>query len=791
MPGYTLPEPPLARVPACLFPVSTPTTCDSSLPSRKSLTSTLNGRWNDIESRFEDQGISFPSILKAVWAIVLQCYVASEITCFEYHGQGDDNRNHNNDTDRDATQDGSMLCLLRLDETENLLDLMKRLHQGHLSRYLSSPKGQDILYVSPVPFANCWNTSLNFKGLESGHTYPENSMSDLSITITKTYNGRIATSIDYCASSIPSDLARGVLGTLNHVLSDALTSPNLAVRDLETCSYGDQKIIRHLTSPVSPTERVCVHDLILRQCRLNPERMAVCGWDGDLTYGELDDLSCRLAHHLVSLGVMPESFVFSCFPKSTWAIVARLAILRAGGVYISIHATHPPAYLDSIILRTQARIMLTGPAYADQFRTLVDTVVEVSLGFIRSLPEKRGSACTSVGPDNACLLLFTSGSTGEPKGIIQVHQSYSTACLDYARRLGLGPHTRFLHFDDYAFDISNLELFVPLVFGGCCCVPSSTLKVQDLADNINILQANITFLTPTVAIKLDPADVPCLKILCVGGEPLPKGLINKWTSSRTKLINQYGMGEVAICCALNDKVTAQTNDRIGRPVSGAIWVVDPSSPERLMPVGAVGELLMEGPHLSRRYLDQISRHTEAVFLLEAPAWLTHMHQGRAKARLYRSGDLGRLHHDGTIQYLGRKDTVLKLDGCRIEALEVEHHARKCLTPQDVVVVDLLGVIDGVADPELTAYLYLDDHPDSTAALKPHDQPTLSDATRDELAVPKVQEIKHCIAQALPAYMVPKAFLLATWIPQTASKKTDRKRIHMVGQKYYLEERLKN
>ncbi|KAK8131361.1 Acetyl-CoA synthetase-like protein [Apiospora sp. TS-2023a] len=763
MPGKVLTESPLIRFPPCLFPVSATTACDSGLANRETLNSTLNGRWNDSESRFRDRGITFSSIAKAAWAITLQCYVSSEILCFEYHGRGDDKGDPGNGAGSDPTLAGPMLCIFRLDDTDNLLDLMKRLERGRVSRCLFSPTGQEILYVSPIVFADRWNTSLTFQDETCQYIHPDNSM-----------------------------LASSVLGTLSHILSDALTSPNVAVRDLEPCSYGDQQIIRQVTSRVSPVAKVCVHDLILKQCRLHPGRMAVCGWDGDLTYGELDDLSSRLAHHLVALGVQPETFVFSCFPKSTWAIVARLAILRAGGAYISIHATNPPAYLGSVVRRTQARIMLTDPAYADRFRGFVDTIVEVTPSFIHSLPEKKGSACTSVGPDNACLVLFTSGSTGEPKGIIQVHQSYSTACLDYIGNLGLGPHTRFLHFDDYAFDISNLELFVPLVTGGCCCVPSPMKTAQDLADNINLRQANIAFLTPTVVIKLDPATVPGLQTLCVGGEPLPRDVISKWANSRTKLINQYGMGEVAICCAFNDQVTPQTNDRIGRAASGTIWVVDPSSPHRLMPVGAVGELLMEGPHLSRRYLDQISRRSEAVFLSEAPVWMEQLHPDRhATARLYRSGDLGRLHHDGTVQYLGRKDTVLKLDGCRVEALEVEHQARQCLSSKDAVVVDLLGAVDGVTDPVLAAFLYLDHHPHSRTSTepKPDAEPALRDASADQFAAAKVEEIRHCIAQALPAYMVPKLFILTTWLPRTASKKMDRKKIHMVGQKFYLNERL--
>lgn len=534
-----------------------------------------------------------------------------------------------------------------------------------------------------------------------------------------------------------------------------------------------------------------MHEIILKQCRLDPNRMAVCSCDGDLTYGELDDLSSRLAHHLVELGVHPEAFVLSCFQQSTWAIVTRLAILRAGGAYISIHAVNPPAYLNSVIRRTNAQVLISDSSFADRFRDLVPTFVGVTPEWLRSLPTGNTSpACETVRGDNACLVLFTSGSTGQPKGIIQTHQSYATAIRDYTTNLNLSSYTRFLQFDDYAFDISNLEFLAPLTIGGCCCIPGPMKTAKDLADNIKNLKVNTAFLTPTVAVKLNPADVPCLELLCLGGEPLPKDLLTKWAGSTTKLINQYGMGEVAICCAYNDRVHLGSGGNIGRPASGAIWVVDVQSPEKLMPTGAVGELLIEGPHLSRRYLDHtFPRRTEATFLETAPQWMAKMHPERQSARLYRSGDLGRWNHDGTISYIGRKDTVLKMDGCRIDAVEVEYQARKSLSPKDSIVVDLLGIIDGGEDPALTAFLYLDDHPASTAAA-PNRELLLRDTADEPFAAEKVVNIKASIAHSLPKYMIPTLFLLTTWMPRTASNKTDRKKLHMVGQKYYLAQREK-
>lgn len=610
---------------------------------------------------------------------------------------------------------------------------------------------------------------------------------ELELTVVKTINNQILARLQSPQPNNTSDNLRSILRTFQHVLSQITkASRDLTIHDLDLCSSWDRKLIQNLTHITFRPETRCLHELILERCRLHPDRKAVCSFDGDLTYGELEDLSLRLARHLVHLGVRPETFVLSAFQKSTWAIVARLAILQAGGAYISIHASNPPVYLDSVIERTNAKIMLAGAAFADVFHRHIESLIVITPEWLRGLPAKDQKApCETVQPSNACTVLFTSGSTGKPKGIIQEHRAYAAAIRDYSRNLSLDADTRFLHFDDYAFDISNLEFLVPLILGGCCCVPGPMRTIQDLSENIRTLNVNIAFLTPTVAIKLDPVHVPNLKILCVGGEPLPKDLLRNWAGRSTKLINQFGMGEAAVCCAYNDQVHASGNveGTIGQPSCGAIWVVDSSSPDKLIPIGAVGEIVIEGPHLSRGYLDQNhqapDRRKPAGFLLETPQWMAELHPERRSARLYRSGDLARWNHDGRIDYIGRKDTVVKLDGCRIDVTEVEHLARKCLSPKDSIVVDLLGEIDGKENPRLTAFLYLDEHPSSSASANP----CLNDAMLDRIASKKAVQIKAFVAESLPSYMIPTVFLLATWMPRTASNKTDRRKIRLLGQVY--------
>jgi amino acid adenylation domain-containing protein len=571
-------------------------------------------------------------------------------------------------------------------------------------------------------------------------------------------------------------MGASMLHAFNQTLNTIVESPACSVNAVDMCSEHHFTQIRAFTKDISPFNNTLLHDLCLRHAKTQPNACAIDSWDGNLTYEELDDLTSRLAHHLIAQGVRPDTFVLCCFPKSTWAIVGRLAILKAGGAYISIDASDPPFYLESIIRRTQTRIMLTAPEYVTRFQSMVSTVVEVTPAVLSSLPVKNSVACRDVRPDSPCLILFTSGSTGAPKGIIQEHRSYATAICDYVAMLGLDASSRVLQFDDYAFDISNNDFLAPLTAGGCCCVPTPEKTIAALRENINALRVNMTFLTPTVAIQLGPRDMPTLKTVCIGGEPPSRDLLRDW-AGRVRLINQYGMGEAATFCAYNDSLDADRSGIIGRAGSGALWIASPTSPEQLVPLGAVGEILIEGPHLARGYLDGVAAKSDVGFLSRPPAWMRRIHPHRGSTRVYRSGDLGRYHADGTVEHLGRKDTMLKLNGCRVESSEVECVLRRCLSDEDAVVVDVLGTMRTDEEPVLAAFVYV------RSERKPGVNIGIQTIDEDHMEYPLVRGMRTIAEAQLPEHMIPSLFLLVDRIPRTKSNKTDRRRLHMHGQDF--------
>ncbi|KAJ5556170.1 AMP-dependent synthetase/ligase [Penicillium frequentans] len=724
------------------------------------------------------QELDIESILVVCWLLVLNGFSPVRTTYLEFHPQSnlcyiDDERQGVNSSALEFSSERPLKDLVR-DFCLIKAGIPTDPDDG------SAVDGRNHFLSSAFRYAGDRPT-LQEAPLSANSKIPK---SKLMLNVTNN-NGKLHASLAF-SSEISKDFATSLLHSLNKIVASIYRSPTTSLGDLDLCSDLDLILLQKFTKEVSEPHEVLLHDMALEHARLTPNAPAICSWDGNFTYRELDDVTSRLALRLTNIGVGPETFVLSCFKKSSFAIIARLAILKAGGAYISIDASDPPIFLDSVINRVNAKVMLTSPEFVSEYATLIPDVISISGEMLKELP--MGSFSSTVKPNNACLILFTSGSTGQPKGIIQEHRSYAVAVRDYNKALGLGRHSRVFQFDDYAFDISNNDYLTALAAGGCCCVPTPDKALSSLIENIKLTKANMSFMTPTVAIQLNPKTLPSLELLCIGGEPMSNDLLMKW-GPHVKLVNQYGMGEAATFCAYNDNPKAGHNAVVGKSGSGAIWIANTSSPERPVPIGAVGEILIEGPHLSRGYLDDLCQKPDVGFLNEVPRWIADLHSSRASSsRIYRSGDLGRYRHDGTVEHMGRKDTLLKLDGNRVESTEVEYILRKSLSPGDLTVVDMLGEIDGSDAPILVAYIYLGENPANLLpGISDHEMSFLPITNRVRVNS-LVETMQKEVDSTLPKHMMPSLFLLVDRIPRTRSNKLDRRKLHQIAQKWYKENR---
>ena len=544
---------------------------------------------------------------------------------------------------------------------------------------------------------------------------------------------------------------------------------------LHELSFGNKQQLGHIEC-MSAEEKVrilkwnprlpeilpnCVHYLVGSTMEKHPGCEAVCSWDGSLTYEQLDQFSSNLAACLVVAGAKIGDYVPFTFEKSMWAVVAALAILKAGAAFVPLDPSHPRVRLKEILKSTNAKIVVTSNSLGHLFEDLDKRVIPVSLETI-DLHPRNDVALPSVQPSDPVFALFTSGSTGQPKGMIHTHGAICTYFLTHGELMGYHK-SRVFQFSAYTFDAAILDIFTTLIFGGCVCVPSEEDRLSNITGVMNEMKVDFALLTPSFASLIAPDNVPSLKNLCVAGESLTQGVIDRW-AGKVRLMNAYGPAEVGICFLID--VGSDTRaETIGHPLQNcSCWLVDPTDQDRLVPVGAVGELVVAGPSLAKEYLNNEAK-TKASFI-NGLAWAKSM--GMKERTFFKTGDLLRYNTDtmdGSCDFMRRKDTQIKLHGQRIEAGDVECGLLKLpAVAVAVVVLPKQGCFAG----ELVAVLQMSSSKAPRFSNKPISlglQSLLDEET-----------VRVFLERNLPDYMVPKGYLVIASMPVNQSGKIDRKAI---------------
>jgi amino acid adenylation domain-containing protein/non-ribosomal peptide synthase protein (TIGR01720 family) len=521
-----------------------------------------------------------------------------------------------------------------------------------------------------------------------------------------------------------------------------------------------------------PIEK-CVHEMIEEQVAVQPARPAVFAWDGELTYAELDHISTRLARHLLHLGVKPGvTIVPICFEKSVWVIVSILAILKAGAGFVPLDVTQAAERRGKLLREVSGRLVLTSARYSQASFDKQTTVVAVDQILIDSLPEttNRQEALSNYDQQAPCYVLFTSGSTGVPKGVLIHHMAVTTSCFYSGTKMGYCSTSRVFQFGAYTFDSLTMEMFTTLIFGGCICIPSSDDRMDDPTSAINTLQANLTFLTPTVANLLIPEEIPSMQTIIIGGEATTTEDFCRWKHLK-KVINGYGPTECTVFCAMNSTDEIYTHSgRIGHAVSSALWLVDPQDVNRLSPIGVTSELLVEGHILSKGYLNDPQRTAKSF--IHNPTWLQRA--GRS-GRVYRTGDLVRYCENGSLLYVGRADTQVKVRGQRVELKEVELQVSSCLPEMQHIIAEVIIPGGEEAKAMVAAFVV----PSASEDGGKEGQPV--EAIRGFTISTEVEEL---LSQRLPRYATPTVWFEVLKLPLTASSgKTDRKTLREMGSSF--------
>ncbi|GAB4055873.1 non-ribosomal peptide synthetase [Catellatospora paridis] len=510
-------------------------------------------------------------------------------------------------------------------------------------------------------------------------------------------------------------------GHLRTLLAAALAHPRTPVGDLPLLTAAEQAELAAGNTTARPRPAATVLDLVRDQAARTPDALAVTGPDGELTYRELVDAAHRIGNGLRSRGVADGDLVGLCARRGTELVAGVLGILAAGAAYLPLDPAYPVARLEFIAADAGAKVILGhsgGP---------LDVLALDRLAAFAAEPV--AAPAVAADPDALAYAIYTSGSTGRPKGVEIGHAALANLIAAFAELLGARPEHRWLNLTSLSFDISGLELFLPLTTGGQVVVASDAATREGGALDRLIRDSGATHVQATPStwrMLLDAgfAGAP-ITALC-GGEPLPLPLAQRLRARTGRLLNVYGPTETTIWSTAAEIPADPARITIGGPLANTtLHVLDPDL--RPLPPGVPGELCIGGVGLARGYRDR-PELTAQRFVVDA-----------AGRRLYRTGDLVRLAADGEVEFLGRVDDQIKLRGHRIELGEIE---------QTLLGAPGVGqAAVAVRGCTLVAYL---------------------------IGAGEVPEIRRHLAGSLPRYMMPGQYVWLDRLPLTPNGKLDRK-----------------
>ncbi|MFI2612906.1 amino acid adenylation domain-containing protein, partial [Kitasatospora sp. NPDC018616] len=484
----------------------------------------------------------------------------------------------------------------------------------------------------------------------------------------------------------------------------------------------------------------CVPELFAARVAATPDALAVVSGTTTLTYAELDARSNQLAHHLRALGVAPGDVVGVLLERTAELPVALLAVQKTGAAYLPMDAAHPAARLAYLVEDADPSVLVTQESLsevaADCYRGQVVFVTDEA---VNSASIEGGWA--PVDPAAVAYVLYTSGSTGRPKGVQIPHGALGNLLVGMRRVLGTsrtGTET-WLASTSVSFDISGLELYLPLVDGHRLVLAAD--EERDAESLLHLIHTHgITHVQATPSgwkLLLDAGFTTTDVTALVGGEALPVELARDLRARTTRLVNVYGPTETTIWSTTWDVPTDTETVSLGTPLDNTqLYILD--SHLQPVPLGVVGELCIAGAGVAQGYLDRPDLTADRF----APNPF-----GTPGTRLYRTGDLVRRLDDGTIEFLGRTDHQVKIRGYRIELGEIE---TRLTTHPGIHDAAVIARTEGNGDTWLVAYLI---------------------PTGDE---PDAAELRAHLREVLPDYMVPGAFVALDAWPLNSAGKLDRK-----------------
>lgn len=578
---------------------------------------------------------------------------------------------------------------------------------------------QHPIFQNMFVLQNADFSTFRFQNQEAEYFLIETGLSKFDLTLTvMEENQCLKLSFEYSTDLFTEQAIRQIATHYENLLSASIANPNQAIGRLPLLTTQEYyQLITKYNEEINYPCKKTIHELFEEQVARFPDNVAVIFEDQKLTYKELNEEANQLARiirqkyierydknfstdkKIRNTELQADTLIALCLDRSIEMIIAILAVLKAGAAYVPIDPSYPENRIQYILKDTNCPILLT---QTDLVAWLQSTISNIDLTIATNKHTKNKSRYnpkiiivdnktysnqsmtnlpSNSQPSNLAYVIFTSGTTGLPKGVLQTHANVTrlfSATFDYFH---FNENDVWTLYHSYAFDFSVWEMWGALIFGGTLIVVDS-VSTKDM-DNFYKLckKQGVTVLNHTPSVfhefssqtKTKGIQNLSLRYIILGGEALNNCHLESWwncdSNKKVKLFNMYGITETTVHVTLKDlshEKYYQSN--IGKPIKDLkVYILDRN--QALAPIGVTGEMYVSGAGLARGYLNQ-SDLTQQRFVPNLFA--TEFDKINGFTRLYKTGDLAKRIYDGSIEYIGRNDFQVKINGYRIELGEIEH-----------------------------------------------------------------------------------------------------------------------
>ncbi|MCO4821682.1 MAG: amino acid adenylation domain-containing protein [Flavobacteriaceae bacterium] len=527
-----------------------------------------------------------------------------------------------------------------------------------------------------------------------------------------------------------------MMATFEELLERVNENPEISISDIVK---ADLSIYENLNNTHEDYPDVPLSELIAQQAQATPDNTVLKFLDEEISYAEFDDRVNQLAHSLIEKSIQAQDFVGVCLPRSIELIITLNAILRCGAAYVPLDPSYPSQRLNYMLEDSGAKILISTEELASNFKTELSLLpfsdLFSNLSSYSVLPVK-----TKVSPKNIAYVLYTSGSTGKPKGVMITHRNLVNFLTSVKEKPGITASDRLLTITNFSFDMSVLDLYLPLISGATLVIAHEDISKDGRLLFDLLRKESITMMqgTPTTwQMILDSGweDPLSIKAIC-GAEPWSLNLAQNLLPKISELWNMYGPTETTVWSARKQIKIDDEFISIGQPIANTqIYIMNDEN--QLMDSGQIGEIVIGGDGVSNGYWNREE--------LTIDKFIDNPFDKSQNSKLYCTGDLGKLLPNGELQCVGRIDQQVKIRGHRIELGEIEQ------------------VLDAIEDIKSSVVVVNND------VLVAHIIRTDSNI-QDSIAI---NIWKDVLKDQLPVYMVPHQFNLVDEFPTNLNGKIDR------------------